>query len=174
MNMAHPNVALVERLFAALNRHDHDAMAGCYDNDQATFHDIAFHLERKPEIHDMWRMICEGESGIEVNVKRIDADAERGEARVLDRYRFGRDKARRKEGQLVVNEITSRFRFRDGRIIEHVDECDERAWAKQALGGPIGWIAGRSRFVRSLSATAKLKKFLRDHPATTSRAMPQS
>jgi len=39
----HSNAIVIERLFTSLDRHDHRAMADCYD-ENATFHDIAFDL----------------------------------------------------------------------------------------------------------------------------------
>jgi ketosteroid isomerase-like protein len=167
--MTHPNASLIQRLFAALDRHDPDQMAACYRDDTVIFHDIAFHIEDKARLYAMWRMICEGESGIQVTVKSIDANDRDGEARVVDAYRFGRDTRRGKAGKPVLNEITSRFRFRDGLIEEQVDSCDERAWARQAMGGPIGWIAGRCRPLRTWSANRKLDRFLHEHPVATRR-----
>jgi hypothetical protein len=160
----HPNALLLERLFAALHHHDAGAMAACYADDALKFHDIAFHIESKPRLYGMWRMVCEGESDIHVKVNSIEADGHGGEARIIDTYRFGREAKKGKEGRPVVNEIVSRFRFRDGLICEQIDSCDERAWADQAIGGPLGWVAGRIRLVRSLSANRKLDRFLREHP----------
>ena len=51
---------IAERLFDALDRHDHESMATCY-SETATFHDIAFDLRGKRRIHAMWHMICEGD-----------------------------------------------------------------------------------------------------------------
>ena len=155
--MPHPNALVIERLFAALNQHDHGAMAACY-RDAAVFHDIAFHFEDRSGIHDMWRMICL-DSAIQVELQHVEADEYQGEAIVVDRYRFGR---RRRP---VVNRITSRFWFEDGRIKKQVDDCDARAWAAQALGGVPGWIAGRSRRVRRAAAWWMLHQYLRHHPS---------
>ena len=163
--MSHPNALLIERLFAALHRHDHDVMAECYDGD-ATFHDIAFHLRTKRRIHDMWRMICEGESNITVNVEDIDANEQEGTATIVDSYEFGRTVDQ--PGKPVVNRIKSRFVFQDGRIAKHVDACDARAWAAMAIGGRVGWIAGRSRLLRSVKANWMLYQFVRHHPESVS------
>src|SRR6185295_1111100 len=171
--MPHPNALVIERLFAALNQHDPVAMAACYHDGKVTFHDIAFHFEEKSCIHDMWPMICEGESNIQVSVKAIDATDRAGEARIVDTYRFGRDTKKHKKGRRVVNEITSRFRFRDGLIEEHIDDCDPRVWAQQALRAPLGWIAGRSRWLRARSAARKLETFLAEHPVPASQPSSQ-
>ena len=82
--MTHRNALLIEQLFAALDRHDPDAMAACYSDDKVRFHDIAFHIQDKARLHGMWRMICEGESGIRVTVKGIAANDQDGEARIVD------------------------------------------------------------------------------------------
>lgn len=42
--MTHPNADMVAGLFAASNKHDHNAIADCYD-ESATFEDIASPLE---------------------------------------------------------------------------------------------------------------------------------
>jgi hypothetical protein len=109
-----------------------------------------------------------------VTVKSIVADDHRGEARIVDTYQFGRDTKTRKPGKPVVNEITSRFWFRDGLIERQVDSCDSRAWAKQAMGGGVGWIAGRSRWLRARAANRKLDAFLLEHPPGVRPSTDQS
>jgi hypothetical protein len=171
--MAHPNALLIEQLFAALNRHDAAAMAKCYCDDGVIFEDIAFHIENKLRLDAMWRMICEGESGIQVTVKTIVADERHGEARIIDTYQFGKATKKGKPGRPVVNEITSRFWFRGGLIERQVDWCDSRAWARQAIGGVLGWVAGRSHWLRARSADRKLDAFLLEHPRTARPAADQ-
>jgi len=161
---SHSNALLIERLFVAIDRHDGAAVAACYRDDSVVFHDIAFHIESKPRLADMWRMVCEGESGLKVSIKSIVADDHSGEARIVDTYCFGKDTAKGRKGRPVVNEIRSLFQFRDGLIQEHIDECDQRAWGEQAIGGTFGWLAGRVRFLRSFAANRKLDRFLRKHP----------
>ena len=68
-------------------------------------------------------------------------------------------------GNPVHNVIESRFRFREGLIVQHTDVCDPRAWATMALGeGVPGFLAGRIRLMRSLKAGWKLWKFTRPYP----------
>lgn len=55
--------------------------------------------------------------------------------------------------------IESRFRFRDGLITEHLDDCDAKAWADAAIGGVGGFLAERFRFLRAWKAKEKLKRF---------------
>jgi ketosteroid isomerase-like protein len=152
----HQNEVLLRQLFEALNRHDPAAMGACYLDD-ATFEDIAFRLKRRRRIEEMWRMVCANET-LEARVAAIDANDTVGRVSLVDDYKFG------KQRKPVINVIESHFRFRNGKIVEQVDVCDPRVWAQQALGtGPLGWLAGRFRPVRSFLAGVKLWRFTRAH-----------
>jgi ketosteroid isomerase-like protein len=153
----HPNADLLHRLFTALDHHDHRTMASCY-HPEATFRDIAFDLRGRPQIHSMWHMICKGD--IRATFKVAHASDQEGRVRLVDTYTFGASKAPPKRGRPVRNVVDSRFQFQDGLIIEQLDFCDARAWAKAALGGPIGFLAGRIRFLRSRAAGKKLEGFV--------------
>ena len=146
-----PNADLLEQLYSSLNRHRHAEMADCY-HPEATFHDIAFDLQGKDQIRAMWHMICSGD--LRATFEVVHADDGRGMAKVVDEYTFT------DTGRRVRNQIESRFRFRDGLIIEHRDSCDARAWAAAALGGFGGFLAGRFRFLRAWKARAKLQRFV--------------
>src|SRR5450755_4550027 len=131
------NAELLQHFFASLNRHDYQEMAKCYHS-HAVFHDIAFDLRRKSEIQSMWQMICGGD--IRVTVEEIHATEQEGVVRLVDEYTFS------ETGRRVRNPIESQFWFREGLIVEHSDLCDSKAWAAMALGGLIGFLAGRIRF----------------------------
>jgi hypothetical protein len=151
----HPHAALLDKLFTSLDRHDHQAMAGCY-HPAATFRDIAFDLKGKRQIHAMWHMICEGD--LRVTVETATAADDGGRARLVDEYTFS------STGRRVRNPIDSHFRFHNGLIVEQRDECDPRAWAAMALGGVSGFLAGRSRLLRARKAAKKLEDFISHHP----------
>jgi ketosteroid isomerase-like protein len=153
----HPHALLLRQLFTALDRRDARAIADCYHPD-ATFRDIAFDLHGKSEVSAMWRMICAGD--IRVTFDVLHADDREGHAKVVDVYTFSEAKRR------VRNVIESRFRFADGLIIEHRDQCDPREWAAMAFGGVKGFLAGRIAPLRKRAASNKLKKFLETPPAT--------
>jgi ketosteroid isomerase-like protein len=155
----HPNRALLNHLFTAEDRHLHVEMAACYHRD-ASFRDIAFRLDGIQRIHAMWHLISE--TDIRVTTERVEADDHEGLANIVCNYTFGADAAGKK-GRPVRNVIQSRFSFKDGKIMQHHDFCDAKAWAKAALGGPLGFIAGRVGFVRWLTANAKLDAFVARH-----------
>ena len=153
----HSNALLLERLFSSLNGKDDKSMASCYHS-AATFRDIAFNLNGKQEIHDMWRMICSGD--IRATFEVLHADDETGRVRVVDEYTFS------DTGRKVTNVVDSRFTFKDHLVLEHRDTCDPKAWAAMAMGGVSGFLAGRVGPLRRFKASRKLKKFVEEHPTT--------
>ena len=148
----HANAVMLRRLFTSLQDRNDEAMAKCYAP-KATFHDIAFDLKDRREIHAMWRMIC-ATTAVTVTIEHIEANDHTGRARIVDDYRFSAT------GKRVVNPIESRFVFDGGHIVEHRDDCDPKAWARQAIGGPGGWLAGRIRLLRAWQASRKLRPYL--------------
>lgn len=155
------NAALLQRLFTALDQHDHPTMAACYHS-EATFRDIAFDLRGRKQIHSMWHMICEGD--IRATFEVVHANDREGRVKLLDTYTFGASKDPATPGRPVRNAVDSRFLFRDGVIVEHRDLCDAREWARSALGGFVGFVAGRARPLRSWKAGQKLNAFVGRHP----------
>jgi len=155
----HPNHDLLDRLYTALNKRDHDAMAACYTPD-AHFRDIAFDWDKRDGIHTMWRMICSRE--IHATFAIIDADETHGFAGAVFSYKFGASEDPSRPGRPVCNPTISTFTFHKGRIVRQEDCCDAKAWARMAIGnGPKGFLAGRIRLLRSATAKAKVAAFLR-------------
>jgi hypothetical protein len=149
----HANGLLLRRLFTALDVHDHLTMAECYAP-AATFRDIAFDLKGKAEIHAMWRMICREGSDLRATFDVVHADDVEGRVALVDNYTY------HDTGFKVRNVIDSRFRFENGLIVQHRDDCDPKAWAALAFRGSFkGFMAGHFRFARSRGAAAKLKEF---------------
>jgi hypothetical protein len=157
----HANAALLDKLFTALREHKPLTMASCY-HPKAHFRDIAFDLRGVDEIYDMWRMICRAETNIKVEFDEIEADDRAGRAMLVEDYQFGASKLNDPKSTRVTNRIESRFEFENGLIKNQIDDCDPKAWASKAMKGhPIkAFLAGRIRFVRSMGADKKLRKFL--------------
>jgi hypothetical protein len=146
---------VLERLYTCLDRHDHEGMAACYHAD-AEFHDIAFALRGKKQIHAMWHMISE--ANLQASFRIREANGEFRTVDLVDDYTF------RETGRRVRNVIRSDFRFRDGLIIEHRDSCSALQWGVQALGPVKGVIAWLIPAARRGKARAKLEKFIAKHP----------
>ena len=149
----HPNAHLIATLYSSLRDDKPDAAAACYAAD-AHFEDIAFRLDGRERILQMWRLVCSQEVG--VTFDSVVADDRKGGANWVARYTFT------DTGRKVTNPTTAHFAFRDGLIINHVDECDAMAWATQAYPFPNNLAAGLIGPLRRYVARRKLKQFIED------------
>jgi ketosteroid isomerase-like protein len=152
--MAHPNDALIERLYAAFARRDGDAMAACYAPG-ARFSDPVFTDLRDPEPGAMWRMLTGRSRDLEVRLLEHEGGEEHGSAHWVADYTFS-------TGRRVHNDVRAQFRFHDGLIAEHRDAFSFHAWARQALG-PAGLALGWTPLLRGKvrgQARAGLDAFL--------------
>ena len=138
--MPHPNEELVQRFYAAFDRHDGDAMAACYRAD-ARFSDPVFTGLTGREPGDMWRMLTARAEDLAITLVEHQADDETGTAHWLADYTFAQT------GRKVHNDIRAEFRFADGLIADHRDSFSFYAWARQALG-PAGVALGWTPLVR--------------------------
>jgi len=121
------NTATIERLYAAFAERNGAAMTACYAP-AAHFRDPAFGDLEGADVGAMWRMLTGRATDLEIELREHEAGEQTGSAHWIARYTFS-------TGRPVVNDIRASFRFGpDGLIVDHVDEFDFRAWAKQALG----------------------------------------
>jgi ketosteroid isomerase-like protein len=134
----------IERLYAAMNAHDGEAMAACYADD-AVFEDPAFGELLDGRVKDMWRMLCSRATDLAVELREHDDQS----AYWIATYTF-------RTGRRVVNNIRARFTFdANGLIVDHRDDFDLRRWAAQALGPPVallGYTPLLAPFIRRTTA----------------------
>lgn len=147
----HPNVHLIETLYISLRDNKPETAAACYAAD-AHFEDIAFRLDGRESILQMWRLVCSRE--VSVTFDSVVADNQKGGANWVARYAFT------DTGRKVTNPTTASFDFRDGLIVNHVDHCDAMAWATQAFPFPLNLAFGASGWLRRHMANKKLKQFI--------------
>jgi SnoaL-like domain len=150
----HPNARLIEILYCSLRDNKPDAAAACYAPD-AHFEDIAFRLEGRECILQMWSLVCSQKVG--VTFASVVADDQQGGASWVAKYMI--TETRRK----VINPTTSHFVFRDGLIVNHVDRCDAMAWATQAFPFPLNLAFGSIGPLRHLMARKKLERFIEEN-----------
>lgn len=151
------NRAVIRTLYEALDRGDGEAMAGCYAP-TARFRDPAFGELDGEQAGDMWRMLTARAEDLSVELAEHEADEHTGTAHWIARYTFT------DTGRPVVNDVRARFRFADGRIVEHVDEFSFFAWSRQALG-PVGLALGWTPLLPALTrrrARGRLDAFRAD------------
>lgn len=153
--MPHPNEALIDRFYRAFAARDADGMGSCYAAD-VSFADPVFPSLRGDMARGMWRMLCERGADLRVEHRGVEANDVVGKAHWEAWYTFSAT------GRQVHNVIEARFRFAEGRIVEHVDDFDFHRWARQALGLPgllLGWTPLLRRKVQRLAGRG-LDKFL--------------
>ena len=94
------------------------------------------------------RMLTGRAQDLRLELLEHEATDDRGSAHWRAHYTFAQT------GRHVVNDIHAQFRFRDGKIAEHVDEFSFYRWSRQALGTPgllLGWtpvVRGSVRRIR--------------------------
>ena len=160
---------VIERLYAAMDAHDGDAMAASYAPD-ARFEDPVFGPLSGEEAGDMWRMLTGRSKDLRVELAQSEVEGEQGSARWIARYTFGPN------GRRVTNDVRATFRFRDGLIVEHTDRFSFYRWARQALG-PMGLLLGWApplRLALRRRALEDLERFSRRRAAGASGGLKES
>ena len=158
---ADANRETIERFYAAFGQCNGAAMTAEYAQD-AHFRDPAFGDLEGPDIGAMWRMLTSRATDLKIELNEHEADEESGSAHWIARYTFS-------TGRPVVNDIQAKFRFADGKIVDHVDEFDFRRWARQALG-PSGTLVALLPPLRSKArakALDQLETFKRDETGSS-------
>jgi ketosteroid isomerase-like protein len=129
------NEALLIKFYSAFQRLDAETMAACYA-DEMQFSDPVFPALMGAQAADMWRMLCSKAQDFSLVFDDIVANQEEGKAHWVATYTFSQT------GRKVVNDIHARFRFKDGKIVQHQDTFDLWRWSRQALGLKgmlLGW-----------------------------------
>jgi ketosteroid isomerase-like protein len=145
---AQANARLIENFYRAFQRRDGEAMAAAYAAD-ARFSDPVFTHLTGSEPGDMWRMLTGKAQDFSLAFDGIRADEHTGEVHWIATYTFSQT------GRTVVNDIHSRFEFRDGKIAVQQDRFDLWKWSRQALGVPgyaLGWSPLVQGKIRKLAA----------------------
>lgn len=87
----------------------------------------------------MWQMLISRGKELKIEFGQIaQQDEERVTAVWQASYLFTAT------GKKVVNNVSSSFVVKDGRIVNQIDEFDFKKWAKQAFGFG-GWLLGGTR-----------------------------
>ena len=129
------NEILIDRFYSAFKKGDYKTMQSCYA-DQATFSDAAFQGLDSDQAKAMWEMLCKNGKDFELSYSNVTDQAGGASADWVASYTFS------KTGNKVVNRVHADFVIEDGKIVNHMDQFDFYAWAKQAFGITgllIGW-----------------------------------
>ena len=133
---------LLEKFYSAFQNLDAGEMVSCY-HDEIVFRDPAFGELRGSRAGNMWKMLCASQKGKDFQVifSDISVEGEVGKVHWEAFYTFG------KSGRKIHNKIDATFKFKEGKIIEHVDQFNLHRWAGQALG-MTGYVIGWTSYFR--------------------------
>ncbi|MEP7257209.1 MAG: nuclear transport factor 2 family protein [Flavitalea sp.] len=138
---------LIEKFYTSFQKLDAAGMNSCYHND-ILFFDPVFQDLHGDKAKAMWQMLCSSAIQFSLTFSKIIADDEYGSCTWQASYIFSAT------GRKVVNYVNAKFRFRDGLIVEHMDDFDVWKWSRQALG-LSGILLGWSPLIKNkISATA--------------------
>ena len=136
LNIAMSNKEVIESFYKAFARHDAEAMAALY-HDDIKFSDPVFGTLKGEQAKNMWRMLIErGKQSLSIRYSNVQASDTNGTANWTADYLFSTT------GNMVDNEISASFEFKDGKIIRHTDYFSFWKWSRQALGTTgllLGW-----------------------------------
>lgn len=120
---------IVREFYTAFQNFDLEKMKAVY-HDEAVFSDPAFGTLKQARVRLMWEMLLGAQNGkdFKISFANIHSKGDYVYANWEAWYKFGKKK------RPVHNKIQARFRFKDGKVIEHHDTFNLYAWAKQALG----------------------------------------
>lgn len=149
------NKDIIHQFYLAFAQGDAEGMVKHYSND-IKFKDPAFGELQGEDVKNMWRMLIRnGKGGIKIIFANVEANEKTGSANWTAKYVFS------KTGRTVVNKISARFEFQDGKITRHTDEFDLWKWSQQTFGWKgylLGWTTFMKNKIREY-AIASLKKY---------------
>ncbi len=134
---------VISKFYKSFANLDAEGMAQCY-HDEVLFEDPAFGELKGDKAKNMWRMLCNSQKGkgFKVEYSDIKMTGQKGSAHWEAFYTFS------KTGRKVHNIIDAEFKFKDGKIIEHIDGFDLYKWSKQAFG-ISGYLFGWTNFFKN-------------------------
>lgn len=136
------NTDLVEKFYSSFSNGNVKEMTECY-HESVVFQDPVFGILKGEQAMKMWEMLLSRRTKTtKISFDNIQATEEKGSANWTAEYVYG--EANRK----VVNVVSASFKFKDGKIIEHIDTFDLWKWTQQAMG-VIGYVLGWTPFMKN-------------------------
>jgi ketosteroid isomerase-like protein len=136
---------VIEGFYTAFQNKDAEKMVSFY-HDEVEFTDPAFGDLKGEHAKNMWRMLLGRSADMKLEFSEVSADENSGKAHWDAHYTFGQT------GRKVLNKIDAQFKFKDGKIIRHIDSFDLHTWAKQAMGFKGMLLGGTGFFKRKLNS----------------------
>ena len=136
------NKELIEKFYTSFSSGNVKGMTSCYHKD-ITFRDPVFGTLKGVKAVKMWEMLMARRTdSTTISFDNINASIDQGTATWTAKYLYGNKKRK------VTNVVTAKFKFKDGKIIKHVDTFDLWKWSQQALG-IVGFLIGWTPFMKN-------------------------
>jgi ketosteroid isomerase-like protein len=133
------NEQLISQFYTSFQNLDAAGMKACY-HDDVVFSDPAFPDLKGMEAGAMWAMLMDAlkknPDGWKLEFSNLQANEAEGSCRWEAHYTFSLT------GRKVHNIIEAKFKFKDGKIIQHIDSFDFYRWTRMAFGFTgllLGW-----------------------------------
>ncbi len=150
------NEKLVKSFYTAFVQGNEDLMTACY-HDDVVFNDPVFGTLRGEQAVHMWKMLLSKRTEqTTISFQDVKTSNDNATATWTARYVYG------PTNRKVVNHVNAHFKFKDGKIIEHIDSFNLWKWTQQALGVP-GYLLGWTPFMKNKiqkTTNAQLQKFM--------------
>lgn len=136
------NQELIEKFYTSFSDGNAKEMTACY-HENIVFQDPVFGRLEGEKAYKMWEMLLSKKNkSTKITFDNIQANIEKGSAHWTAIYNYGEKKRK------VINIVSAQFKFKDGKIIEHIDSFDLWKWTQQALG-TIGYLLGWASFMKN-------------------------
>jgi len=153
------NEQIIKEFYTAFTNGDAETMINYYSND-VIFKDPAFGTLKGDKAKAMWKMLLSNKK----KLAKVSFDSVKETNNVVNAnwtatYNYG-PKARK-----VTNNVSAKFEFENGKIINHIDNFNLWKWSQQALGAS-GYLLGWSSFLKNkvqTEANKKLDAFIKDN-----------
>ena len=136
------NKELIENFYTAFSNGNVNGMIDCYHKD-IVFQDPAFGVLKGERASKMWEMLLSRSTkSTKINFDTVQADSKTGSANWVAEYNYG------EKNRKVINNVSANFKFKDGKIIEHIDTFNLWTWTQQAMGF-LGYLMGWTSFMKT-------------------------
>jgi ketosteroid isomerase-like protein len=133
------NKELIHQFYTAFSQGNCEEMIEYY-HENIVFQDPAFGVLKGHRARQMWEMLLSSKkSALKITFENVHATSDAGQALWIAEYFYGKRK--------VINKVEAKFKFEDGKIIEHIDTFDLWKWTQQAMG-ITGYLIGWTSFMK--------------------------
>lgn len=150
------NEELLEKFYTSFAQKNHKGMIECY-HEKIKFKDPVFGILIKSKACEMWKMLLsKKDNSFSISYSDIETSNNTGQINWVAEYNYG------PQNRKVINKVSSKFTFSEGKIIEHIDYFNLWRWTRQAIGVK-GYLLGWSIFMKHrirLKANIALNKYM--------------